>query len=425
LSLPSRITQVELAQPSTDSALRLCFIADSRSLHTARWIRFFSERGHSVALVSSHPPQYDLQVDSYYPLSTRSRAPATRIVKNVLEVRNAIRDFKPDVLHAHYINEPGWLGALSGFHPFVLTAWGSDIYQAPFQSRLARVLSPWAVRRADYVTADSHDQVDRLRAMGAGVDSSAMVTWGVDLAKFTGRTGNSWREKHGIDDRRFVVLSPREWIPNSNIEGVVRAFALARQRRPEMLLALKVFRRGTPAEMQAKVIALVQSLGIGDSALVIDEEPEEILPEMYAAADVTVSVCFSDGTPVSVLEAMASESAPIVSKLPSLGEWIEEGRSGFLVPPEDCELLALRMGQLAEDTPLRRRIGQSSRMVIEAKGDRVVNLVRVEHEYKRLAFSASRRGASPPSKRRMTVGSDAAYNTASASDPVYDGDTRN
>jgi glycosyltransferase involved in cell wall biosynthesis len=425
LSLSSRITQVELAQTSPDAALRLCFIADSRSLHTARWIRFFSERGHTVALVSSHPPLYGLQVDSYYPLSTRSRAPATRIVKNVLEVRKAIRDFKPDVLHAHYINESGWLGGLSGFHPFVLTAWGSDIYQAPFQSRLARVLSPWAVRTADFVTADSHDQVERLRTMGASVESSAMVTWGVDLAEFTGRTGSVWREKHGIDHRRFVVLSPREWIPNSNIEAVVRAFALARQGHPEMLLALKVFRRGTPAEMQAKVAALIQSLGIGDSTLVIDEEPEEILPEMYAAAGVTVSVCFSDGTPVSVLEAMASESAPIVSRLPSLGEWIEEGRSGFLVPPADCELLARRIGQLADNESLRRGIGQSARVVIAAKGDREVNLGRVEQEYRRLALSAPRRGARLVSKHRVAVVSDAAYDAGRASDPVYDGDTRN
>jgi glycosyltransferase involved in cell wall biosynthesis len=425
LSLPSRITQVELAQPSPDTALRLCFIADSRSLHTARWLRFFSERGHSVALVSSHPPQYGLQVDSYYALSTRSRAPATRIVKNVLEVRKAIRDFKPDALHAHYINESGWLGALSGFHPFVLTAWGSDIYQAPFQSRLASVLSPWAVRRADYVTADSHDQVERLRAMGAGIDSSVMVTWGVDLAKFTGRTGSVWREKHGIDGRRFVVLSPREWIPNSNIEMIVRAFTLARQGRPAMLLALKVFRRGTSAETQAKMAALIQSLGISDSTLVIDEEPEEILPEMYAAADVTVSVCSSDGTPVSVLEAMASESAPIVSRLPSLGDWIEEGRSGFLAPPEDCELLARRMGQLADDAALRRSIGQSARMVIEAKGDREVNLGRVEHEYRGLALSVLKRGAPLVSNRPVTAVSDAAYDAGGASDPVYNGDPRN
>jgi glycosyltransferase involved in cell wall biosynthesis len=425
LSLPSRITQVELAEPAPDATLRLCFIADSRSLHTARWIRFFSERGHSVALVSSHPPQYGLQVDSYYPLSTRSRAPATRIVKNVLEVRKAIRDFKPDVLHAHYINESGWLGALSGVHPFVLTAWGSDIYQAPLQSRLAKVLSTWAVRRADYVTADSHDQVERLRAMGAGVESSEMVTWGVDLDQFTGRTGSPWREKHGIADGRVVVLSPRAWIPNSNIETLIRAFGRARQGRPEMLLVLKVFRRGTPAEMQAKMAALIQSLGIGDSTLLIDEEPEEILPEMYAAADVTVSVCFSDGTPVSVLEAMASESAPIVSRLASLSEWIEDGRSGFLVPPEDFDLLARRMGQLGADASLRRGIGQNARLVIETKGDRIVNLEGVEQEYRRLALSAPRRGAPLVSKRQVVVVSDAAYDAGCASDPVYDGDTRN
>lgn len=389
MSLPSRITQVELAQPSLDTVLRLCFIADSRSLHTARWLRFFSERGHSVALVSSHPPQYGLQVDSYYPLSTRSRAPATRIVKNVLEVRKAIRDFRPDVLHAHYINEFGWLGALSGFHPFVLTAWGSDIYQAPFQSPLAGVLSPWAVRRADYVTADSDDQVERLRTMGAGVDSSVMVTWGVDLAKFTGRTGSVWREKHGIDGCRFVVLSPREWTPNSNIDLIIKSFAIARSERPEMLLVLKYWKERTPLLVQEKIAVQIASLGIKDSTLIIDEEPEDILPEMFAAADVTISVCSSDGTPVSLLEAMASGSAVVVSDLPSLAEWVEEGVSGFLVGTSDAEQIASRLTRVSDDSSLRRRLGEQARRVIERKADRTENFERVENAYQRLVCSGS------------------------------------
>jgi len=110
---------------------------------------------------------------------------------------------------------------------------------------------------------------------------------------------------------------------------------------------------------------------------------------MFAAADITVSVCSSDGTPVSLLEAMASQSAVIVSDLPSLTEWVEEGVSGFRVGTSDAEQLASRLRRLCDDTSLRSRMGERARKVIELKADRTENFERVEIAYQRLASHGS------------------------------------
>lgn len=348
-----------------------------------RWVRFFADRGHEVALVSTRPPSSELKVHVYHPLSASASVQGTRILWNILELRRFLREFKPDILHAHYINEAGWLCALSGFRPFVLTAWGSDIYVAPRTSLVARVLSPFAVRRADCVTADSRDQIAELRRMGAAAHKARVVGWGVNIEKFSGRSNGQWRAKHGIAEDRTVILSPRRWIRNSNIPMIVDAFGRVREQRDDVLLILKNV-ENSPGGVREEIESRIRESGNGSATLVIGEIPEGELPELYSAADITVSVCSSDGTPVSVLEAMASRSAVVAGDLPSLREWIRDGETGLLVPVGNVEALAARLLRLVGDVSLRRKLGELAREVVEERADHTKELAEMEQVYLQL-----------------------------------------
>ncbi len=382
----------EEGQPSQGGAvgrqgaekLRLCFVADAASVHTVRWIRFFSERGHEIALASARPPESGVHVDAYCRLSNAAPLPGTRILRNVLKLRRLLRSFNPHLLHAHYINESGWLGALSGFHPFVLTAWGSDVYVAPRHSLLARILNPWAVRRADYVTADSQDQVEILRKMGAPARATAMVGWGADVRGFSGRSGRAWRAAHGIQDGQIVILSPRRWIENSNILVILDAFAFVRRRCPNAVLILKDL-PGSSGGLRERILSQVQLLGISDTTLMVGEIPESELPELYAASDITVSVCSSDGTPVSVLEAMAGRSAVVAGDVPSLREWVLDGETGVLVPVGNAEMLGQQLLRLVESRALRQRLTEAAHEMVKTRADRFHSLEGMELVYHRLA----------------------------------------
>ena len=349
------------------------YIGDAHSIHTVRWIRFFAQRGHTVALCSQNGLQHDLEVARFFPLSTRARVPGTRLLRNVREVRRAIRAFKPDVIHAHYINESGWLGALCGFRPFALMAWGSDIYLAPKESKLAAVLSPWSVARADYASADSLDQVERLKAMGAR--RAEMVGWGVELDAYPPELGQKWRRERDIAPRQIVVLSPRQWIGNSNIDIIVEAWARVRAQCPHALLILKRMKGDAP--FNARIEAQIERLELGDSVRIVEEMPEADLPAMYAASDIVVSMCSSDGTPVSVLEAMAARTPIIAADLPSLREWVET-EVGFIVAQRDEKALATRLIELTQDDEMRAKLGAGARRIAEARAGREENLARIE-----------------------------------------------
>ena len=371
------------------ACLRLCFVADPRSVHTVRWLRYFAERGHEVALLSAHAPGPELPRVTHHPLTAHAAVPGTRLPLNAWEVRRGLRRFRADVLHAHYINESGWIGALTGFHPFVLTAWGSDVYVAPRTSNLARLLSPWAVRRADYVTADSADQVTQLQAMGAAPERSAVVGWGVDVEAFGRADGAAWRQRHGIATDRVVVLSPRQWVPNSNVDVIVEAFASVMTRHPEAFLVLKRLADTAPL-LCADLERRVRDLGLNSQVLIVDSVAEDELPSLYAAADVTVSVCSSDGTPASVLEAMASRSTVVASDLPSLREWIVDGDTGFLVPPRNAAGLAAVLETVVTDGEVRHRVGAKARRTVQQRADRRRTLAQMEDVYRRLTADGAR-----------------------------------
>lgn len=367
-------------------SLRILFIADGSSIHAVRWLRFFVKRGHSVGLVSVTPPAPGLLVAEYFRLSPRSPLPFTRLLRNIAETRRAIATFKPDVLHAHYINEAGWLGAASGFRPFVITAWGSDLYRAPRESPLAAKASPWSVRRADWVTADSKAQVHALCTMGARPERSSAVNWGVEMASFgePRHTGSAFRAKYDLGPDEVMILAPRQWIENSNIDVVVDAFALAREKFPRTRLFLKRM-KANPPQYSSRIEAQIARLRLSAAVQVLEEMPEVDLPAMYAAADIVISICTSDGTPVSVLEAMAARRAVVVSDLPDLAEWVENGTNGFRVPARDTRAAAQILERLISDAPLRTQLGNAGRRIAETRADRTQNLLVIEELYRRLA----------------------------------------
>lgn len=211
-----------------------------------------------------------------------------------------------------------------------------------------------------------------------------MVGWGVDLRQFGERSGKRWRVANGIREDQPVILSPRRWVENSNISVILDAFATVLQRRSDSVLVLRDL-PDSSTEVARRIRAQVQDLGVCAATRIVGELPEADLPAMYSAADITVSVCSSDGTPASLLEAMAGRSTVIGGDLPSLREWITEGRTGVLVPVGDHRALADRLLRLIEDETWRLGLADAAYEVVRARGDRTRILEGMEEVYRRLA----------------------------------------
>jgi L-malate glycosyltransferase len=355
--------------------VRICYVADARSVHTQRWVRWFARR-HDVRLVRTSSCDALPEV-SGLTLPQSSWWPGGRLAASVAALREDIRSFRPDLLHAHYINEAGWLGAASLSRPFVLTTWGSDVYVAPLQSRLAATLNPWAARRADHVTCDSVDQIARLRAWGVRADRLSMIGWGVDTDSFRpGLDRLKWRRRLGIPESALVILSPRQWLPNSSIEVVVQAHEIL---GGDLYLVLKRIPRFETGHAE-DVERAVRTSRAADRIRVVSEIPEEELPGLYAAADCLVTLCASDGTPVSVLEGMAIGLPIVAFGIPSLVEWVcwPGGLTVASLAPEE---IAAALDRFLSDVGARADAAGHNVAVIASRADRQREMERAEALY--------------------------------------------
>jgi glycosyltransferase involved in cell wall biosynthesis len=364
--------------------MKICFVGDTGSIHTQRWVTWFAER-HEVAVVATARDQH---LEEYKVATLPARAvPGTRLLSWARAVRYVVSRYRPDVLHCHYINEAGWLGASTRFHPLVVTAWGSDLYRAPSESRLARRLNPWTVRAADWVTCDSFDQASVMRSWGANSDRVSVIGWGVDRDAFNpGVDGRPFRAELRIPDRAPVILSPRQWQSNSNIPSIIAAHASLAD---DVYLILKAF-PGRPADGAVDVERALSTSPARDRVRVVGDLRPDQLPALYAAADVVVSLCTTDGTPASVLESMAIGRPVIALANPSLAEWVSDD-GGRLVHSKDPATIAEAANALLVDSDARARAASHNTAVIAERGDRKLEFERMDEIYAQLVSDAHRR----------------------------------
>ena len=384
--------------------MRLCFLADPSSIHTQRWVGHFAAAGHETHLVNLGPQperQFDWPGPQHHtlPAPPRIPIPGLRGVIMLAARRRALvallAQIRPDVLHAHSIGDPAWFAALSGFHPLVLTAWGSDVLlglrQGPW---LNRRLTRYALRRADLLTADARQVLEAARPHLRPAARAELIRFGVDTRLFSPGADATWRDRLALADAPLVV-SIRQCRPLYNIDIILRAFAGVRDALPAARLVIKLVSQAADDPYLAQMRELAGQLALGKSVIFVPQVAYAELPDLYRAADVVVSAPSSDGMPVSVLEAMACGAPVVASDLPALRELAAEGADLALTPVRDTNALRAAILTLLTDPARRQQASEHNLATVRRTGDFAVEMARMEELYRSLVLSGAkgRRGA--------------------------------
>jgi glycosyltransferase involved in cell wall biosynthesis len=298
-------------------------------------------------------------------------------------LRRLLRAVAPDLLHAHYLTGHGWQARLSGFHPWVMTIWGSDLLVAPDQSIRARWWARRSLAAADLVTVATGQLRERALALGARPESLVTVRFGVDTNRYQpGPIDPDRAARLGIAGRR-VIFSPRSIRPLYRHETVVRALPGL---DPDALLVM--VDRGADPTYVAELRRLAEELGIADRILVLSDIADEDMLALYRLADLVVSVPESDGLPLTVLEAMACTTPVVVSDLPGLREFLGARFPGVLVPVGDTDALRTALAaSLAQTAEERATTGRAMRELVVVEADFRSQLAVMEERYRDLIRS--------------------------------------
>jgi glycosyltransferase involved in cell wall biosynthesis len=116
-------------------------------------------------------------------------------------------------------------------------------------------------------------------------------------------------------------------------------------------------------EYAVTIERLIDSLGVRDRVHILERVEYAEMVDFYRTGSIMLSVPESDGTPMSLLEAMACGCIPIVSDLPSLREWIVDGVNGRLVPVGDIDALARAMLEMADLEPRAELVARNLALV--------------------------------------------------------------
>lgn len=262
-------------------------------------------------------------------------------------------EIEPDLVHAHWLPEAGWMAAREGLSPLVCSAWGSDVYGV---RGLGLRRSLRALRAAELLLADSADLLRAAQELCGSRVHGEVVRWGLDLQRFSPGDARAAREVLGLDVEGPFVASVRGFDPVYNTPLLLEAFARARREHPDARLILK----HPEAKLPRAVGDAIERLGLGGAISTLGNVPAARMPDVYRAADVILSIPSSDSSPRSVWEALACGRPVIVSDLAWAREELVDGRQALLAPLE-AEALAAAIGRILDGGELAAGLGREGR----------------------------------------------------------------
>lgn len=378
--------------------MHLCYVANPFSIHTRRWVRIFAERGHTITLIGVAPQRKPLELDAFPPgirLINFVERYNLRIVRYLLwglMARRIVLDLKPDVLHAHQVAGDGWVAAATAYHPFITTAWGSDLLLGPRRSWAQRQLARWVLRSADAVTCVSSQLAEAARTLGADSERVTVAHWGIDTRIYSAGPADTDLRRQLAPGLGPVILSIRALQPVYNPLTLAQAIPGVLKQYPAAHFIIRTY--AADSEILRQFQELVASSGAANNVTYVGELADESsIAALYRLADIAVSIPVSDGTPISVLEAMACGAAPIVSDLPSLKEWIDDGGNGLFVPVGETPALTEAIVQLLRAPQLREQFRQRNQEIIQTRANQAVEMAKMETLYQQLCQSQRKRSA--------------------------------
>lgn len=286
---------------------------------------------------------------------------------------------RPDVVHAGPVPTCAALAASTGYGRLLAMSWGSDVLVDAHQSAAQTEQASRALAACDLVLCDC-DAVRRACQALAPIEDDRVVQipWGLELALYPDVAP---RPSHGEE---FRIVSTRTWSEIYGIDTVLAAFAWAHARLPTLRLRLI-----GDGPLAAQIQTQIEALSLGEVVERPGRLDQNALRSELLAADLYVSASRSDGTSISLLEAMAARLPVVATNVGGNPEWVVPGETGWLVPADDVEALGAALIAAATSAECAR-LGAAARAIVERRADWARNVDQLHAAYERVA-----RGGSP------------------------------
>jgi glycosyltransferase involved in cell wall biosynthesis len=249
--------------------------------------------------------------------------------------QSAVAEFKPDVVLAPWAYPDGWaagrLAHRAGL-PVVVQVHGSDVkLLEQFPTRQKRTIE--SLTQADGVIAVSQDLAQIIQKMGVASEKLRVIYDGIDPEVFAPADQTQARDALGLPSNEYALLFIGNLVPVKAVDLLLQALKLMGPIQPNC----KLYIIGSGAQRTA-LEQLSQSLGLSSQVRFLGAMPQSELPKWYHAADLFVLPSHSEGVPNVLLEASATGTPWVASRVGGIPEITHLGRHWLVTPNQPDEL---------------------------------------------------------------------------------------
>ncbi len=286
-------------------------------------------------------------------------------LKNVADA--IIKEFKPDVIHAHAATAAGVVGIMLKNKyslPLVCSLHGSDINTYPYYGGLSMQLTKKVLGEADLLISVSSALKDAANSIAKTKNEIRVVYNASDDTIFFHRRDqrSRIRQEFGISEMDKALLFVGSVSRDKGVPELMDAFMRVHSDNPG--LHLFIVGKGTDIATLSNVVASCRSQ---DTIHLIGEVPHDDIADFMSAADIFVLPSHSEGMPCVVLEAMACGLPVVATRVGGIPEAVEDGKSGILVPVKDTDSLTKAINFMDQNEYLAQQMGVRGRKIAKSK----------------------------------------------------------
>ncbi len=360
--------------------MRVLLLSDTYSEHTEKWALGLASNDIEVGLFSFNKalyPWYQNNINItvlFEPSKQLNTTNKIAYLKFVGPLKTAISQFKPDVVHAHYATSYGLIGALSGYHPFVISAWGTDVMKFPQQNFLNKFILKYNLRKADAICATSYTIKEYLKFVTK--KEAIVIPFGVEVHVF-----NKKEVVNLFPKGSFVIGCIKALEDIYNIDILIKSFSVLKLNHPEKKLKLLIIGEGSQRQFLEKLAA---DLFISNDVIFTGRINFTEVSNYFNMLDVLVNISDYESFGVSVIEAMACEKPVVVTNVGGLKEIVENSTFGGLVEVGNIEQTTTEIEKYLLDEPLKLKVGKAAREKVKEKYNWTNNIKQMIDVYSQL-----------------------------------------
>lgn len=253
--------------------------------------------------------------------------------KSLQEIRKIIRDFRPQIIHTHTA-KAGFLGRVAAilegvplvfhtFHGHVLSG-----YFSPFKEKVFRFIEKALAKKTDLIIAVSEKVADDLESIGVANKSKIkVVPLGLQLDEYLSvKLHGALKQELAVPNDSILIGAVGRLAPVKNLGFLIQCFARLEKKYPKIRLALV----GDGPD-RCLLEALARELNVGARVFFLGWRRD--LDYVYGGLDVVALTSINEGTPVSIIEALACGRPVVATAVGGVPEVLEFGGLGNLVEP--------------------------------------------------------------------------------------------